>query len=906
MKQWDAEAEEQADLDYKLSQLDRLEAKWRAQREAAIEGGYYASSYSGWLSYGTSLVTNIVENVQLKISDVHIRYEDSITVPDHRFACGITIESLSAHSCDSNWIPGFTTNWNEKQASFKLVELQSLNFYWDPLNNNETFGNINSNELADALQKCKSSWIHNFIINPVSAQARLKRDRSEIPLRTRSRPRLVCDLILNEVSLCISDWQYNQLVECFKGLDDIAKYRRFRLLRPKHPVNQGVKNWWLYAVRCHSFLLSTKENSLKNFKEDRRYVELYTKIIINPNETMSSEDKLFKDFIEKIRCYEELKKLREICMENVPTPSDRNTDEQHQGRGMLLQWFPQWLGWYGASTPETPPQDDQNVTISLNKDPNQLEDEILNAIVDTVENNSLLKRDAVFGQFNFTLKKGTLDVCSGLPFGENIPMIQLQFENFVINVESRPRSGSHFVGLSLGSVLVKDRITPNTEFPDLIKPQVKDVTTPKPRAKSRFRSNTEQITTINNEPLFLLHYERKPLSYNTDYRLLIKSQSLDVVYNTGALKWFLDFISKPHQVSATRRKIEAMKNKTKMELIKNFENIIDGHLNERKTWALEMDISAPQIIFVENFSNKNGSIVVVDFGRLQVTNGSLQNHLKKTSPEEPSSASDLKSNSEDEEAFCTPCSTPPGSHASTSDSPTLLSAISELPSTEVNFTIPDNSLNEGALHEKLYDRYNIDLTDLQVLVCKGKERWGFASLKGTSNLHVLDRFCISLQIERRVVYTIDPQFPSLTLSGTLPKLVAHVNENKIAAITTMLNLISDGIMTQSPYRSPTTDNFNEFSSEEIIQPILPTEEEQHREATKLIILQFSIDQMALEVQSRGRSIAELQVTGVKAGFSKRSADTSFSLSVHGLLLVDAIQSFGPDFELLIASHRHVG
>lgn len=26
----------------------------------------------------------------------------------------------------------------------------------------------------------------------------------------------------------------------------------------------------------------------------------------------------------------------------------------------------------------------------------------------------------------------------------------------------------------------------------------------------------------------------------------------------------------------------------------------------------------------------------------------------------------------------------------------------------------------------------------------------------------------------------------------------------------------------------------------------------------------------------------------------------------GLLLVDAMQSYGPDFELLVASHRHVG
>lgn len=146
LDEWDAEAEEQADLDYKVGRLDRLEAKWRAAREASIEGEYYASSYSGWMNFGTSIVTHIVENIQLKINDVHIRYEDSISVPNYRFACGVTIDSLSAQSCDSNWLPGFTTSSNT--ASFKLVELQALNFYWDNLNNDEMFGDTNPSELA--------------------------------------------------------------------------------------------------------------------------------------------------------------------------------------------------------------------------------------------------------------------------------------------------------------------------------------------------------------------------------------------------------------------------------------------------------------------------------------------------------------------------------------------------------------------------------------------------------------------------------------------------------------------------------------------------------------------------------------------------------------------------------------
>lgn len=155
------------------------------------------------------MATNIIENLELKIKNVHIRYEDAaITVHDQRFACGVTIDSLSARSCDANWMAGFSSSWNQTGASFKLVELTSMSIYWQPLNNKETFADSSFEELAQSFQKWKTSSKHEYIVSPVSAQARFKRDRSEMPLRTRSRPRLTCDLILNEVQLTLCDVSY--------------------------------------------------------------------------------------------------------------------------------------------------------------------------------------------------------------------------------------------------------------------------------------------------------------------------------------------------------------------------------------------------------------------------------------------------------------------------------------------------------------------------------------------------------------------------------------------------------------------------------------------------------------------------------------------------------------------------
>lgn len=51
----------------------------------------------------------------------------------------------------------------------------------------------------------KNSSKHVYIMKPVSAQARIKRDRNEQPLRLKSTPRITSDLCLEEVSLSLAD-----------------------------------------------------------------------------------------------------------------------------------------------------------------------------------------------------------------------------------------------------------------------------------------------------------------------------------------------------------------------------------------------------------------------------------------------------------------------------------------------------------------------------------------------------------------------------------------------------------------------------------------------------------------------------------------------------------------------------
>lgn len=141
-------AEANADVDYKLSRLERLETKWRARKEAEQAASYYASSYSSWLNFGSSFITNVVENLQLEVNDVHIRYEDTLTIPNQKIACGITLDSLIAQSCDSNWEPVLVNPFDRNNCTFKLVQLHKFCFYWDVLTEEQTFSDTDSKDLV--------------------------------------------------------------------------------------------------------------------------------------------------------------------------------------------------------------------------------------------------------------------------------------------------------------------------------------------------------------------------------------------------------------------------------------------------------------------------------------------------------------------------------------------------------------------------------------------------------------------------------------------------------------------------------------------------------------------------------------------------------------------------------------
>lgn len=216
----------------------------------------------------------------------------------------------------------------------------------------------------------------------------------------------------------------------------------------------------------------------------------------------------------------------------------------------------------------------------------------------------------------------------------------------------------------------------------------------------------------------------------------------------------------------------------------------------------------------------------------------------------------------------------------------------------------------------MYERYTLSFLDLQIMVGRVKDNWKHVQDSDVGPTHVVEKFNVHLQLERRLIYTSDPKYPGAVLSGSLPDLKIHINEDKILALKNCctqlsasetkssdgLNLGKDKIFSEVDQLGTLHDSVMNLTQSVVML-------EQHtREVlveSQLLLAEFKVNCMQLGVESNGRYISVLKVFGTNAHFVKRPYDAEVSLTVHGLLLVDTMQTYGTDFDLLMASHKNL-
>ncbi|XP_044499300.1 uncharacterized protein LOC123220770 isoform X3 [Mangifera indica] len=246
---------------------------------------------NSWLG---SLIYTIIGNLKISISNVHIRYEDSVSNPGHPFASGVTLARLAAVTVDEHGNEIFDTSGALDKLR-KSLHLEMLALYHDsnsfPWKIDKRWEDLSPKEWIEIFEDginepavdsgMVSSWALNrkYLVSPINGVLQYhrlgnqERNDLEIPFEKAS-------LVLRDVSLTITEEQYH---DCIKLLEVFSRHRVYvevSHLRPLLPVSKGPHLWWRYVVQAS---LQQKKMSyrfswdrIQNLCQLRRhYVQLY-------------------------------------------------------------------------------------------------------------------------------------------------------------------------------------------------------------------------------------------------------------------------------------------------------------------------------------------------------------------------------------------------------------------------------------------------------------------------------------------------------------------------------------------------------------------------------------------------------------------------------------------------------
>ncbi|KAI3356825.1 hypothetical protein L3Q82_003332 [Scortum barcoo] len=901
---------------------------------------------SYWYSVTASVVTRIVENIELKIQDVHLRFEDDFSNPEKPFSFGVCINNVSAQNPSKESV--------QKLLRQKQLEIEDFSVYWDT--QCEMLGKLPANQIQDAMTQCMQSREHQYIFEPVCASVLLRRNASKEPLRSRNTPRIEGQVQLEPMSLRLSQVQYQQIMAFLKELDRREREMLYRKWRPKVPISGNCWEWWMFAIQANLSGIREQrrqgswEFALQRARDAQTYTSLYFRRLKGVPLSPQEESELER--VEEEQTLEELQSLREIVhdwfrkqeeiAENVrepssdPQPCSPTTSIPKSGSSGMIQylqsWFPGWGGWYGDS--QDPDRPEELLPSPSSWDILAETEDLFDPLEDSHTLNTFTRRDHLFARLEFLLEKGGVTLFHQDRRGETLlesGVIQLEFSGVKVSVESLPRSESSLLSVQLGGLFLRDLTTQGTIFPVLVSPKTDKVIVAMNQPSGQSSSTSGYNAECSSSPVFEMIYERNPVRCKFERRLEVKTSPLNIIYNPQAIKKVTEFFYKGRVhtsgfgyqselelrvAEAARRQYNKLKMQTKAEIRQTIDQLLVGEFIENsKRWTMKLDICAPQVIFPDDFQSGDPMLVVIDLGRILLTNS--QDDTKAISKSAQPEREDM---SDDE--YQTPLATPP-------ESPPEL----EIPSKEhlKSPELPSLRSPQGtqAYSRKLYEKYSLSFKDLQIMVGRCKDNWKHLQESEVGPTHVVEKFNVLLQLEQRLRYTSDPQLPGAVLSGTLPDLKVHINLEKMTALRSCLARLSSPSVSEgdeSQERGPNIRSPDPLtlrhdkifqredsswklqgSAKNLTQSVM-TLEQHTREVlveSRLLLAEFNINYMQLGVESDGRYISVLKVFGTNAHFVKRPYDAEVSLTVHGLLLVDTLQTYGSDFDLLVASHKHL-
>lgn len=481
-------------------------------------------------SFTTSLVNRMVDNVQITVRNIHIRYEDKLSVPGHPFAAGFTLAGFTAQSTDELWNPTFLVN--NAQGVHKLATLSSLAVYFDTDAPSiaELSASESSKTFKDLIATNDHEPTHQFVLKPVSGEGRLVLNHRP----KADTPKTDAELLFEELGFVVDEDQYRDLlsmVDLFHFYTRQHQYQKFQPPQIERKENKS-KSLWKFATKA--ILNEVHEKNRKwswayfaERRDDRmEYVTLFKLHAEDPN---GPEYKKKLDDLELKLSYTDIRFYRSIARSEMrkERANAKKTEEQKRlNPSAQNQAQPNrgWVGWiWGGGKQE---HKDQPQDVLSEEQRKELYDTIDWDEKSTVAASVDLPREAISLRVRAKLDSGSFALRRD-PHGSTEDVLSLGFDGFSANVLQR--TDNMEAEVSLGGMSVYDGTKLGTKQPQIV------------RVKSVAGASSEP----SDEPFFYTKFENNPLDERADTGLTVRLRAIEIFYHRGYLEEVMRFLKPP-------------------------------------------------------------------------------------------------------------------------------------------------------------------------------------------------------------------------------------------------------------------------------------------------------------------------------------------------------------------------
>jgi vacuolar protein sorting-associated protein 13A/C len=208
-------------------------------------------------TYIQQWTSKIIDNIEITLKNVHIRYEDSQTIPGSPFSAGITLNSFTLKTCDQKWHEKFVARDINKPTSSirKMAKIYNFGLYWitrSVVLSRESFKDWSVKMQAliyPGLGTTKSkSGDLQYILHPANnlIVRLIHNERS-----AENVPKFDMIVESTNLPLSIDRAQYLQLLLTLEMIGLVEKRRQPYMYRPYERPNspERARAWWKYACK---------------------------------------------------------------------------------------------------------------------------------------------------------------------------------------------------------------------------------------------------------------------------------------------------------------------------------------------------------------------------------------------------------------------------------------------------------------------------------------------------------------------------------------------------------------------------------------------------------------------------------------------------------------------------------